>query len=415
MRILVFGINYAPELTGIGKYTGEMCEWLASHGHEVNMITAMPYYPEWSVHSSHKGKWWHTEKINGVKVHRCPLYVPKEVSSMKRIIHEFTFLLSSLVYWFKFLFGQKQDVVMCIVPAFHLGFMSLLYSKIRGVKMIYHVQDLQVDAARQLDLIKNKTFLNLLFKMEYFILKHSNYVSTISKGMLNKILQKGIPEAKTFMLYNWVDTQHIRPLSKEQSLRSRLGLAETDKVVIYSGNLGEKQGLEIIVEAAAALPDVNFLIFGSGGGKEKLQDLVYHSGVSNVSFHPFLPYSELPNLLATGDIHLVLQKSSAADLVMPSKLTSILAAGGCPLVTALPGTSLYDIIHENDMGLLIAPDSAALLTDCIAEAFTSELQVIRANARAYARQSLDKDFILARFDKFLSTGKKDAQTEAVAV
>ncbi|RYY35304.1 MAG: colanic acid biosynthesis glycosyltransferase WcaI [Sphingobacteriaceae bacterium] len=407
MRILVFGINYAPELTGIGKYTGEMCEWLAAEGHEVNMITAMPYYPEWSVHPSYKGKWWHTEKMNGVNVHRCPLYVPKDVSAMKRIIHEFTFLLSSLVYWLKFFFGKKQDVVMCIVPAFHLGFLSLLYSKIRGAKMIYHVQDLQVDAAKQLDLIKNKTFLNLLFKMEYFILKHSTYVSTISKGMLNKILQKGIPEAKTFMLYNWVDTQHIRPLPASESLRSRLGLTPADKVVVYSGNLGEKQGLEIIVEAATTLHDVKFLIFGSGGGKEKLQELVKQSGVTNVSFYGFLPYAELPNLLATGDIHLVLQKSSAADLVMPSKLTSILAAGGCSIVTALPGTSLYDIIHENSMGLLIAPDSAALLTECIANAFNSDLDAIRANAREYARQNLDKDFILKRFDTFLNsqTGK----------
>lgn len=403
MRILVFGINYAPELTGIGKYTGEMCEWLAGHGHEVNMITAMPYYPEWTIHPSHKGKWWHTEIINKVKVHRCPLYVPKEVSAIKRIIHEFTFLLSSLVYWLKFFFGKKQDVVICIVPAFHLGFMSLLYSKLRGVKMIYHVQDLQVDAAKQLDLIKNKFFLNLLFKMEHLILKHSNYVSTISKGMLNKILQKGIPESKYFLLYNWVDTQHIKPLPKEQSLRGRLGLTPNDKVVIYSGNLGEKQGLEIIVEAATGLADVNFLIFGSGGGKEKLLELVKSSGVSNVSFHPFLPYSELPNLLATGDIHLVLQKSSAADLVMPSKLTSILAAGGCSIVTALPGTSLYEIIHENNMGLLIAPDSAAALQVCIEKGFASDLELIRSNAREYARQNLDRDYILERFNAFLQT------------
>ena len=109
MRILVYGINYFPECVGIGKYSSEMCEWLASKGHIVHVITAMPYYPSWSVMKEYRGKLWHTEIIGSVNVHRCPLYVTKRVSGLSRIFQEVSFVLSSLVYWSKYLFS-KFDV-----------------------------------------------------------------------------------------------------------------------------------------------------------------------------------------------------------------------------------------------------------------------------------------------------------------
>src|SRR4030095_13848610 len=99
MKIAVYGINYSPELTGIGKYTGEMATWFAEQGHEVHVITAMPYYPEWKVHEKYKRKLWFSEYIKGVKVFRCPLYVPKKITPLRRIIHEFSFLLSVLPVW----------------------------------------------------------------------------------------------------------------------------------------------------------------------------------------------------------------------------------------------------------------------------------------------------------------------------
>jgi len=404
MRILIYGINYAPELTGIGKYTGEMAEWLASRGHDVQVLTAMPYYPEWQVHQDYQNKKWHQERRNGVVIHRCPLYVPKNVSSIKRIIHEFSFLASTFPFWVKSIFTKKFDIVFSIAPPFHLGLMPVFYKWIKGAKMITHIQDLQVDAAKDLGMIQNKYFLNLMFGMERFLLKQSSFVSTISNGMQRKIEAKKIGKSKLLLFPNWVDESIIKPLPPEHSLRMELGIDYNKKVILYSGNLGEKQGLEMIIEVARQYiehPDVLFLICGSGGGKEKLIRLADDYALTNIRFLPLQPYSKLSALLATADVHLVLQKSSASDLVMPSKLTGILAAGGCVLVTALPGTSLYEEIEKGAMGILVEPDDINALKNGIDKAIFADTAEIRENARKYAEAHLSKKNILQSFENKL--------------
>lgn len=404
MRILIYGINYAPELTGIGKYTGEMGAWFASRGHTVHAVAAMPYYPEWSVHNRYKGKWWHTERLDGVKVYRCPLYVPKNVSSLRRIVHEFSFVAAVFPVWLGSLFRKKYDMVISISPPFHLGILPFLYARIRGAKLITHVQDLQVDAARDLGMIRNKVFLRTLFGLERFLLRNSTAVSTISQGMQKKIVAKGIHANQVIQFPNWVDEGSIQPLPVEQSLRPELGIPLNEQVVLYSGNLGEKQGLEIIIAVATQLryrKDLHFVICGSGGGKSRLEKLTLAAGLTNIRFLPLQPYEKLSALLATADIHLVLQKKSAADLVMPSKLTGILAAGGCALVTASPGTSLYDVVTDNRLGVVVEPESEHDLLTGLLVALNGNLDEYRANARSYAVEQLAKQTIMERFEHSL--------------
>jgi len=413
MKILIYGINYSPELTGIGKYTGEMAEWLAEKGHEVTVVTAFPYYPEWAIHKEYKGKLWFRETINGVNVVRCPLYVPENVTSIKRIVHEFSFLLGVFPVWFGSLFRSKVDLVFSIAPPFHLGLLPLLYAKIRKVPFISHIQDLQVDAAKDLGMIKSNAFLNIMFSIERFILKGSTKVSSISEGMKKKILAKNVDASSYLMFPNWVDEDVIKPLSKEDSLRTEFGLSLDDQVILYSGNLGEKQGLEIIIEVAKSFianKRVKFVICGSGGGKDKLIKMSEDAGLTNVLFFPLQPYDKLSNLLAIADLHLVLQKASASDLVMPSKLTGILAAGGCPIVTALPDTSLYEVINDHNLGILVEPESENGLIAAISEALKQDLNLYKGNARTYTLKYLSKERILSNFDseikKLIATSVK---------
>lgn len=404
MRILIYGINYAPELTGIGKYTGEMASWLARQNHEIEVITALPYYPEWEIHKNYRGKWWLTEIVEGVKVHRCPLYIPAKVTSIKRIIHEFSFLASIFPLFLKSLFQKKFDLVICVSPPFHLGVLPLLYAKLKGAKFVSHIQDLQVDAARDLKMIQNKFALDIMFKMEKMLFENSSAVSTISSGMKAKILAKGIPASKIKLFPNWVDKDIVRPLPREQSLLAEFGLGEHSKVVLYSGNLGEKQGLEVIIEVAKALKsrqEVVFVIVGSGGGKANLMKLANDADLKNILFFPLQPYNQLSALLATADVHLVLQKKSASDLVMPSKLTAILASGGCPIVSAVPGTTLYDVISDHDLGILIEPESSDALTQGIQMALASDLSHYRNNARKYSELHLSKESILRQWEATL--------------
>ncbi|HTL09364.1 MAG TPA: WcaI family glycosyltransferase [Chitinophagaceae bacterium] len=404
MRILIYGINYAPELTGIGKYTGEMGAWLAQHGHTVDVITAIPYYPMWKVQQGYSNRWWHKEKIEGASITRCPLYIPAKVTAGKRILHEFSFVAAMLPAWFRTLFRKKYDVVICISPPFHLGLLPLLYSRIRGAKLITHVQDLQVDAARDLGMIKNKGFLSVMFGLEKFILKRSDRVSTISPGMQKKIESKGIAPGKIVLFPNWVDEQTIRPLRKEESLRKEFGLKDSDKVVLYAGNVGEKQGLEMILEVAKSFitdSTVHFIISGNGGGREKLEASAREANLSNVQFYPLQPYHRLSALLATADVHLVLQKKSATDLVMPSKLVSILAAGGLPIVTAAPGSSLYQVIDKYKTGLLVEPENTVALKEGIEQALNNNMELYKANARSYAEEFLSKESIMKHWEEVL--------------
>ncbi|GAB4016671.1 colanic acid biosynthesis fucosyltransferase WcaI [Spirosoma migulaei] len=404
MRILLYDINYAPELTGVGKYTGEMGAWLSRQGHSVTVITAMPYYPEWEIHDAYKGKAWFTETLEGVTVHRCPFYVPIKATTIKRIIHELSFVVSSLPYWVKVLYEKRYDVVICVSPPFQIGLIPTLYSLLKNVPLWYHLQDLQVDMAKELKMIKNSSFLNLLFSIEKFILKRSAIVSTISEGMVRRVSDKHVLQYPCVLFPNWVDEQLIRPLPREQSLRAEMGLLPEDKVVLYSGSVGEKQGLELIIEAARLFQDqsnVKFLICGSGGGKMRLENMATEYGLKNIDFHPLQPYNKLSALLATADVHLVLQKKSASDLVLPSKLTSILAAGGCALVSAMPNTTLYEVIESNQMGILIEPESLEALVKGLEKALHSDLSIYKKNARQYAQSYLSKGAILKHFEKGL--------------
>ncbi|QES87996.1 WcaI family glycosyltransferase [Rhizosphaericola mali] len=411
MRILIYGINFTPELTGIGKYTGEMVDWLNERGHFIKIITAKPYYPQWKVNEEYKKGYWKSEKKMNIMVNRVPMYVPSKPDSVKRILHELSFQTNSLPYWLGTFFQKKYDVVICITPAFHLGFLPLIYCKLRRSKFWTHIQDLQVDAAKELKMINNEVVLNVMFGLENFLLRNSDIISSISKGMIDKIKKKNIQDTPVLNFPNWVDNKVIYPISKENSLRSKLGFSQEDIILLYSGNLGEKQGLEIMVHVASRFSldeKINFVICGSGGNKHQLEALAKEAELKNLFFFPLQPYEDLSKLLAIADVHLILQKKSASDLVMPSKLTGILACGGLAIVSAVENTSLYDVIFENNLGILIEPESVDALENGIRQALEQSNEKLKQNALDYARKYLDKDAILTQFESDLQivSGKK---------
>lgn len=403
MKILVYGINYHPELTGIGKYTGEMCAWLAAQGHQVEVITAMPYYPQWKIDKQYEGKKWFTETIQNVTIRRSPLYVTQKVNAKNRIIHEFSFLISSKLHWITSLF-RKYDVVISVYPPLIIGLFPLIYNFIHKKPWVFHIQDLQVDAAKELGMIKNPLILKILFKLEKYFLHHSTRISSISPGMKRKILSKGFPESKYLSLPNWVDTVFIKPMPPEQSLRTRLGFGIEEKIVLYSGNLGEKQGLEIIIQAAELLKDkahLRFVIAGEGAAKSRLEEMAKEKQLRNIFFMSLMPYKDLPAFLNTADIHLVLQKKEASDLVLPSKLSTILSVGGVSVVSAVKGTTLFDLVKDNNLGMVIEPESFVALANAISELVEMQVDQIKINARNYALQNLSIDQILGNFEEEL--------------
>jgi colanic acid biosynthesis glycosyl transferase WcaI len=404
LKLLVYGINYHPELSGIGKYSAEMCAWLAARGHDVEMITALPYYPAWKINKAYQGKLWHSEIIQGVKVHRCPLYVPSKVTGASRMLHEMSFMLSSSLFWFSRFF-RSYDAVIAIYPPLAIGFFPVLYKMLRGKTFIMHAQDLQVDAAKELGLIKNKSLLNILEKIEKFYFKKARIVSSISEGMKNRIILKGLPVEKYFSMPNWVDTEFIKPLNYDPSYKKKLGFNPDDRIILYSGNMGEKQGLEVILNVAASFADqknLYFVLAGEGMMKKKLMEEAGQRKLHNIRFMDLQPYEELPDFLAIAEIHLVLQKKVASDLMMPSKLSGILSAGGLAIVTAEPNTTLYNLLTEYRMAILIESENETALQGAIQKALTnSGNHELKINARKFAEKKLNINTILLPFEKLL--------------
>lgn len=395
MKILVYGINYYPELTGSGKYTSEACVGWAKMGHEVEVITTHPYYPAWRVQDAYRGKGWFSETLEGVTVHRAPAYVPKQVTAASRIMLEVSFVLSSLVYWIPLLFKKKPDVLLVVSPPFQLGFMGYLFQVLTGTRWVYHIQDLQVDIVQDMGMIQQPRLLRFLFSCERFLFNKATWVSTISEGMKAKILSKGIDPDKVISFPNWVDTEKV--YTSSVNLRAELGYSANDFIVQYSGTIAEKQGLDQLIPVAQSLPQVQFMVVGEGGYKATLQALVQAAGLTNIRFFALQPIEKFSASLATADVHLVLQKRAASDLVLPSKLTGILAAGGCALVTAESGTSLHRLVKEGNMGILIEPESIPALIQGIQKAQVEDLAMYQRNARKFAEQHLDKEAILQQW------------------
>ncbi|MCO7509739.1 glycosyltransferase WbuB [Serratia fonticola] len=403
MKILVYGINYYPELTGIGKYSGEMCEWLVSQGHEVKVVTAPPYYPQWRIQSDYKNH-YSREVIKGVDVHRCPLYVPKKLSLIKRIIHLLSFSITSsiklltLVKW-------KPDVTICVVPTLFCSLTALGYSKFSGSKSIIHIQDYELDAMFGLGMNSGKLdFLRkTLFKIEGKILKYFDAVSTISYSMIDKAKQKGVAPSKILFFPNWTNVSHFSREYETQLIRNMFNISSSKKIILYSGNIGEKQGVDIIIDAAKCFygEDVVFLIVGSGAGKEKLVELVNSNDLQNFIFSELLPYEQLPDLLASASCHLVIQKKGVADAVLPSKLTNIFAVGGHSVITAEKDTEL-GILCENNKGIavLVEPENVLELVRGIRNCLKNNTD--NQIARSYAKKYLDRDNILISFITNLS-------------
>lgn len=406
MKILVYGINFYPELTGVGKYTGEFVDALANqHTKDVKVLTAPPYYPEWEVKDTFNKYWYRCENVNNVEILRCPLYVPKKPTALKRILHLLSFSFTSLPAFLKYIFW-RPDVVVVVAPSLFCAPAAWFFSKLIRAKTILHIQDYEIDAMSGLGIGSNSIFvrkgLSIAYFFERFILRRFDRVSSISFSMVNKAIEKGVDPRKTLYFPNWVDTDFINPDEDTTYFRKKWGFAEDDKIVLYSGNISEKQGLDLLIDAALYFKgkkNVKFLIVGDGAHKEKLVEYADSQGLDNLIFKGLVDYEDLPRLMVMANIHIVLQKKGAADVVLPSKLTSILSAGGYSLVTAEKGTELSRL-DDNFPGIIhrIEPESLSDLVAGLNYMLEQESSDCNNVAREYAINYLNKSNVISTFN-----------------
>jgi colanic acid biosynthesis glycosyl transferase WcaI len=400
----MYGINFAPELTGIGKYSGEMAAFLADKGHEVRMITTPPYYPQWQILAGYSGAAYTQENWQGVTVYRCPLWVPtrsakrSRISGFQRILHLASFAISSLPVALKQI-GWHPDRVIVLAPSLFNAPTAVLVAHLAKGKSWLHIQDFELDAAMRLKMLPGLgLFFRMAEKIEGTLYQSFDCVSTISNRMLIRLREKGVPSTRTALFPNWVDTRLVFPISGYNILRRELGLEDHRKIILYSGNMGQKQGLEVLIEAARQLKfedDLLFLLCGEGAARSQLEVLA--NDLPNVRFLPIQPLERLNELLNLADIHILPQSAAAADLVMPSKLTGMLASGRPIIVTAHPETELANVMDS--LGRVIPPGQPDRLADAILSLVRQPAlrEELGQRGRAFVEQTWAKELVLERF------------------
>jgi len=205
-RLLVVALNYAPDLTGIGKYVSEMTEWLATRKQlEIRVVTAPPYYPAWQVASGYSARRYQKERIGGIEIYRCPLWVPRRPRGMTRLLHLLSFALSTLPVLLWQGLSWRPHVVFVVEPPLGAAPGAWLAAKLCGAQAWLHVQDFEVDAAFDLGLLRAGVLRRVVLAAERAVMRGFDRVSNISDRMLAKLLEKGVDQQRVFLFPNWVD------------------------------------------------------------------------------------------------------------------------------------------------------------------------------------------------------------------
>jgi colanic acid biosynthesis glycosyl transferase WcaI len=409
MKILLYSLNFHPEIIGVGKYSGELAKTLNDYGNEVRVVASQPYYPAWSVFRGYKGHRYTAEMLSEKnfgdagdrckksKVYRCPIWVPKKTSGVKRILMQLSFTISSLpvlalnIFW-------RPDIIIVVEPTLFCAPSTLLLAFLTKAKSWLHIQDFEIDAAFSLGILKGKFLKYILKSFESTIVRKFSVVSTISNEMLRTLSYNRVQDSKTYLMPNWVDLNLIKPSLLRNDILSqikdRLNIPNEYFVAMYSGNMGKKQGLEMLCEAATLAKNdkIFFLFCGDGSGKLELMQKT--KTLNNVSFLPLQDEKSFCDLITSVDLHLLPQRADLSNYVLPSKLTGMLASGRPIVATAKQGSELERIV--SCCGIVTTPGSPDDFYRAIYE--LSRNQDLSNNlgiaARSYAEKYLNRGLII---------------------
>ena len=410
-RILIHAINFAPELIGCGKYTTELAEFLSGRGHEVEVVTAPPHYPGWHVRQPYRAFAYQREVLGAINITRCPMLMKKNGGGLWRLLAPLTFALSAAPAVLWRILRARPDVVLCVEPTLFSSPVAVFGAKLIGARVVLHVQDLEIDAAFDVGHLRGariRQFANLL---ERRLLQSFDQIVTISAKMRHKLIGKGLDASKVDILHNWIDLDRIRPQPRTEAnvYRRELGIDESTFAVLYTGHVGAKQALHVLIDAARRLVEERAIVFViAGDGPAKTSLLARAGDLPNIRFLPLQPADRLNDLLNMADLHALPQDKGAADLVFPSKLAGMLASGRPVAVTADVGTELAEML-AGVASVTPAGDAEALasaISDAKGREFSFE---VKKGLELAATMSSTQ--VLALFEATLLAGKMHERRE----
>lgn len=365
MRITVVGINYTPEVTGIAPYTTGFAEGMARAGHQVEVVTAPPHYPEWRIAPGYRNAATPPTLLEGVSVRRVRVHMAATPSPRARVLLETSFAQAAVrAKW------NRPDLVVTVSPTLISAAAVLAKAKLKRVPCGVIVQDLYSRGVVETGAMTGPLARGAAL-FEGSVLGAASGVSVIHDRFVDNVVGLGVDRAKVTVIRNWT---HIGDANEDASgesrddVRAAFGWRPDEIVAVHTGNMGAKQGLENVVEAArcAGRPDdtkppVRFVLVGDGNQRRQLEDLA--RGVAHLEIRDPLPAGQFRQVLDAADVLLVNEKPGVGEMAVPSKLTSYFVSGRPVVAATDPGSGSACEIELSGGGRLVpAGDPAALLS-----------------------------------------------------
>lgn len=401
LKITVVGIYYAPDSTGIAPYTTDMCETLAANGASVHAVVGVPHYPRWTVDPSYRSGLQHQETRNGVRITRVRHFVPGSQDVVRRGLYELTFGAGAVAASSR----DQPDLVLGVTPNLAGAAAAANLARRRSVPLGIIVQDLVGLGARQSGIRGGGLAADRIARLESSVLRRADRLAVITEAFVQPLVERGAPPDRMHLLPNYV---HVRPATTSRdAARRMLGWPAHRTIAVHAGNMGLKQGLHSVVEAARLAEmrrsDVLFHLVGDGSMRRSLEQQA--AGIGAIRFIDPLSHEDFPLALAAADCLLINERPSVADMSMPSKLTSYLAAGR-PVIAATTSTSASaQELGRSGAGILAPPGDPAALLDAIERVTRDPDMADRLGGlgRDHARRHLSRDAAGARLVRFAAT------------
>ena len=405
MRIGYVTQWFDPE-TGSAATPGIIARALAARGHEVEVLTGFPNYPDGRLYDGYSLSPYRREIRDGLIVHRAPLIPTHESRAISRLLNYLSFAASSSAVAAKVL--RRADVVLVHSTPATVAIPALAAKTMYGVPFVPMIQDLWPETVTSSGFLGGGSapiVERILHRFCDAVYRHASHIAVISPGMSEAIQRRGVAANKITFTPNWVDESTFRPEKPDETLRDSFGL-DRSFVVMYAGNYGEFQALDVVLAAAERLRgrgDIQFAFVGGGVMEESLRAVAQDRGLDNVVFVPAQPFSAMAGVLALGDLHLVsLQDLPLFRITLPSKLQATLAAGK-PLIGTVRGDAAF-VIEESGAGRTSVPGDPDDLAQKIAELADDPVATAAMGraGRAYYEQVFSEESSAGRLTAILA-------------
>ena len=403
MKIIILTQYFPPEIGAPQNRLFELALRLKKSGVEVTVLTAMPNYPKMVIAEGYNGKWRVNEEMEGIKIIRGWIFVPKSRSIFPRLLNYFSFVFSSFMIGTARL--KKADWLICESPPLFLGITAYFLSRFKRAKLIFNVSDLWPESAEKLGLVKNKFLLRLSTILEKFMYRKSTLVTGQTQGIVDNI-QNRFPEKSVYWLPNGVDTSFYKPSSANNTWRERNNFSHEDFIFFYAGIIGHAQGLEVILKSAEILKGnskAKFILLGEGPEKSVLLKLKEELKLGNVFFMNAVGKREMPEIIAAINVAIIpLKKLDLFKGAIPSKIFENLAMEK-PILLGVEGEAKALFIEEGKSGIFFEPENAVSLAEGAKQFLENcdfALQLGR-NGRKYVSEKFERAKIADDFKQLL--------------